>query len=181
MSRRSISLCMIPSAKLAWEAQPCQPLSCLKTVVRLEAYKVSHREYVEVEACAFVLLKGDRGCLPLSAALYPGADCWLCPADGPAPNPQALLNSLGSVVAAASSVANAQEAVTSAASGSGNGNILQSAGSAAQALEVRSYPFQMHAISPQIAQLPDTECVARLELPGQGQEGPDSVQRDCSS
>ncbi len=79
-----------------------------------------------------------------------GADCWLCAADGPAPNPQALLNSLGSVVAAASSVANAQEAVTSAASGSGNGNILQSAGSAAQALEVSLHAFQMHDINPQV-------------------------------
>lgn len=59
-------------------------------------------------------------------------------ADGPAPNPQALLNSLGSVVTAASSVANAQQAVTSAAAGGGNGNILQSAGTAAQALEVRA-------------------------------------------
>ncbi len=71
--------------------------------------------------------------------MYRGADCWLCAADGPAPNPQALLNSLSSVVTAASSVANAQQAVSSAAAGSENGNILQSAGSAAQALEVTSY------------------------------------------
>ena len=61
-------------------------------------------------------------------------------ADGPAPNPQALLNSLGSVVTAASSVANAQQAVASAASGGGNGNILQSAGNTAEALEVRIQP-----------------------------------------
>ena len=56
-------------------------------------------------------------------------------ADGPAPNPQAILNSLGSVVTAANSVAGAQQALSSAAVG-GNGNVLQSAGNAAQALEV---------------------------------------------
>ena len=64
----------------------------------------------------------------------------LCAADGPAPNPQALLNSLGSVVTAASSVASAQQAVTSAASGSGSGNVLQAAGDTAQALEVSLHP-----------------------------------------
>ncbi|CAK0756403.1 hypothetical protein CVIRNUC_002452 [Coccomyxa viridis] len=55
-------------------------------------------------------------------------------ANGPAPNPQAILNSLGSVVTAANSVAGAQQALSSATVG-GNGNMLQSAGNAAQALE----------------------------------------------
>jgi len=61
--------------------------------------------------------------------------CGQSGADGPAPNPQALLNSLGSVVTAAGSVANAQQALSSAANG-GSGDMLQSAGSAAQALAV---------------------------------------------
>lgn len=56
-------------------------------------------------------------------------------ADGPAPNPQSMLNSLGSVVTAASSVGNAAAALNSAANG-GGGNILQSVGSSAQALQV---------------------------------------------
>lgn len=60
-------------------------------------------------------------------------------ADGPAPNPQSMLNSLGSVVTAASSVANAQQAL-SAATTAGDGNVLQSAGNAAQALAVRPSP-----------------------------------------
>lgn len=56
-------------------------------------------------------------------------------ADGPAPNPQSMLNSLGSMVTAASSVGNAAAALNSAANG-GTGNILQSVGSTAQALAV---------------------------------------------
>ena len=79
------------------------------------------------------MLKGGRGAHGVSLA-----------ADGPAPNPQAILNSLGSVVTAANSVAGAQQALSSASVG-GNGNMLQSAGNAAQALEVRpSMPSACH-------------------------------------
>ena len=80
---------------------------------------------------------GVRHCLPRCTGILTAG---LCAADGPAPNPQALLNSLGSVVTAASSVASAQQAVTSAASGSGSGNVLQAAGDTAQALEVSLHP-----------------------------------------
>ena len=55
-----------------------------------------------------------------------------------------MLNSLGSVVTAASSVGNAAAALNSAANG-GGGNILQSVGSTAQALAVSLPVLQGHS------------------------------------
>ncbi len=61
--------------------------------------------------------------------------CFL--ADGPQqPNPQGTINTIGSVVQAAGSLASAQQALTSAGSAAGTGDILQTVGQAAQAMQV---------------------------------------------
>lgn len=65
-----------------------------------------------------------------------------CVPDGPAPNPQAVLNSLGSVVTAAGSVASAQQALSAVTSGASS-DPLVAAGNAAQALAV-SFPLSFY-------------------------------------
>ena len=61
--------------------------------------------------------------------------CDVC-ADGPAADPQAALNTIGSVVNAAGSLASAQQALGTASTAAASGDVLQTVGSAAQALQV---------------------------------------------
>jgi hypothetical protein len=60
----------------------------------------------------------------------------LVSADAPAANPQNALNTIGSVVQAAGSLASAQAALNSAGAAAGTGDLLQTVGSAAQAFQV---------------------------------------------
>ena len=61
-----------------------------------------------------------------------------CRADAPQPNPQGTIITIGSVVQAAGSLANAQQALSSVGSAAGSGDILQAVGQAAQAVQVRT-------------------------------------------
>ena len=121
--------------------RPSKQLSASAQHTHLHAAPNRVRQSQSQRSCAWArALPGVTAShLPLAAVTQWHAERGLCAADGPAPNPQALLNSLSSVVTAASSVANAQQDISNAASG-GNGNILQSAGSTAQALQVKRYP-----------------------------------------
>ncbi|BDA41117.1 hypothetical protein COCOBI_01-7720 [Coccomyxa sp. Obi] len=57
------------------------------------------------------------------------------PSNGPVPNPQGAINQIGSVVQAAGSLASAQQALSSAGAAASSGDILQTVGQAAQAVQ----------------------------------------------
>ncbi len=67
-------------------------------------------------------------------------------ADGPAPNPQGTINQIGSVVQAAGSLASAQQALSSAGAAANSGDILQTVGNAAQALQVRRQGSELQSL-----------------------------------